>query len=402
MLKRALLGGLALSLLAAPALAAPDGWSTSWASAQMTPTGDNALPATDQSDVTVRQIIHISQGGSKLRIRVSNAMGSTPLRLRDVHVALGRLGSAAIDSDTDQAVHFGGNNEVLIPAFGDYISDPVDINVPDGASLAVSFYLPGPVAQQTGHPGSRTTTFIVHGDHSDEADLPNAEKRVNWFNLSGVDVRNDDATIVALGDSITDGHGVETDSDGRWTDVLAGRLKDKDIAVVNEGIGGNRLHLDGLGPSAISRFDRDVLSISGAKWVIVLEGVNDLGVATREASLPPEVHDALVGQIISDYQQLIYRAHAHGLKIYGATIMPFTGNDYYHPDALVEADRQKINSWIRHSGAFDSVIDFDAVVRDPKAPDHLLPALDSGDHLHPNMAGYKAMGDAIDTKLFTP
>lgn len=400
MLKRALLTGLALMALAAPAFAGEGGWSATWASSQMTPTGDNALPATDLSDITIRQIIHVSKGGSKIRIRVSNALGAFPLRIKDVHVALGKLGSDAVDTNTDRAVTFGGEDEVLVPSFGEYVSDPIDINVPDKASLAVTLYIPGPITQQTGHPGSRATTYIVHGDHTDDASLPDAEKRANWFNLSEVDVQNDGATVVALGDSITDGHAVVTDSDGRWTDALAARLTDQDISVINEGIGGNRLHLDGLGPNAVARFDRDVLGVSGAKWVIVFEGVNDLGTATRDAAIPPEAHDALVKQIISDYQQLIYRAHARGLKIFGATITPFVGNDYYHPGPEVEADRQKINSWIRTSGAFDGVIDFDALIRDPKAPDHILPAYDSGDHLHPGMAGYKAMGEAVDLSLF--
>lgn len=400
MLKRALLTGLALMALAAPAFAGDGGWSATWATSQMTPTNENALPATDLADITLRQIIHVSKGGAKIRIRVSNAMSAAPLRIKDVHVALGRLGSDATDASSDRSVTFGGEDEVLVPSFGEYVSDPIDINVPDGASLSVTMYIPGPIVQQTGHPGSRATTYIVHGDHTDEASLPGAEKRANWFNLGAVDVQNDSGVVVALGDSITDGHAVETDSDGRWTDALAARLTGQDISVVNEGIGGNRLHLDGLGPNAVARFDRDVLGISGAKWVIVFEGVNDLGTATRNATIPPEAHDALVRQIISDYQQLIYRAHARGLKIFGATITPFVGNDYYHPDAQTEADRQKINTWIRTSGAFDNVIDFDALIRDPKAPDHILPAYDSGDHLHPGMAGYKAMGEAVDLSLF--
>ena len=400
MLKRALLTSLGLLLLASPAFAGDAGWSATWASSQMTPTGDNALPAGDTSDVTIRQIVHVSGGGAKIRIRVSNAMSDAPLRIKDVHVALGKLGSDAVDADSDRAVTFGGEDEVLVPSFGEYVSDPISLNVPDGASLAVTFYIPGPISQQTGHPGSRATTYIVHGDHTGAPALPGAEKRANWFNLGAVDVQNDGATIVALGDSITDGHAVDTDSNGRWTDALAARLADRDISVVNEGIGGNRLHLDGLGPNAVARFDRDALGIGGAKWVIVFEGVNDLGTATRDASIPPEAHDALVNQIISDYQQLIYRAHARGLKIFGATITPFAGNDYYHPGPETEADRQKINAWIRTSGAFDGVIDFDALIRDPKAPDHILPAYDSGDHLHPWMAGYKAMGEAVDLELF--
>ncbi|MDI7774296.1 SGNH/GDSL hydrolase family protein [Asticcacaulis sp. EMRT-3] len=376
------------------------GWNATWASSQMVPTGENALSADNTSNITLRQVVHVSEGGPKIRIRVSNVMSSVPLEIKDVHVALGKLGSSAIDPATDSAVTFGGSTDVLVPASGEYISDPVDLNVADGASLAISLYIPGTITQQTGHPGSRATTYIMHGDHSDDADMKDAKTQANWFNLSGVDVDSGGSTIVALGDSITDGHAVENDSNGRWTDELAARLAGQNIAVINEGIGGNRLHLDGLGPNVIARLDRDVLGQAGAKWLIVFEGVNDLGTATRDAPIPPEAHTALVNQIIADYQQVIYRAHARGLKVYGATITPFTGNDYYHPDSQVEADRQAINSWIRTSGAFDAVIDFDALLRDPKAPDRLSAAYDSGDHLHPGMAGYKAMGDAIDLSLF--
>ncbi len=205
---------------------------------------------------------------------------------------------------------------------------------------------------------------------------------------------------MAFGDSITDGYGIKPNSDNRWPDFLAARLKDKPISVLNAGIGGNRLLLDGLGPNAQARFDRDVLSQNAVKYVLVLEGVNDLGMLTRDTPVSQDAHASLVAQIKTAYLQMIARAHSHGMKIYGGTITPFMGMDYYHADALNEVDRQAVNTWIRTSGAFDAVIDFDAALRDPARPDHLSPAYDSGDHLHPSSAGYKAMAEAVDLKLF--
>jgi len=209
---------------------------------------------------------------------------------------------------------------------------------------------------------------------------------------------------VALGDSITDGHGATTNGNDRWTDVLAARLqssaKTRNIGVSNQGIGGNHLLIDGLGPNALARFDRDVLAPAGVKWVIVFEGVNDLGGLARIHEVSQEDHAALVQRVIGAYRQIAERAHAHGLRVYGATITPYTGSGYYHPGPLSEADRQAVNRWIRAAGNFDAVIDFDAVVRDPAQPGQLLPAYDCGDHLHPSPAGYKAMGDAIPPTLF--
>ncbi len=210
---------------------------------------------------------------------------------------------------------------------------------------------------------------------------------------------------MALGDSITDGHAATTNGNDRWTDVLAARLqsekKTRNIGVSNQGIGGNHLLTDGLGPNVLARFDRDVLAQAGVRWLIVFEGVNDLGGLARTAEVPAEQHAALVARLIAAYQQIIERAHAHGLRVYGATVTPYTGSGYYHPGSLSEADRQAVNAWIRAAGHFDAVIDFDAVVRDPAHPEQLLPAFDCGDHLHPSPAGYKALGESIPLDLFS-
>jgi lysophospholipase L1-like esterase len=260
--------------------------------------------------------------------------------------------------------------------------------------------------QQTGHPGSRATSYLARGDVVAAADLLDATKVEHWYFLAGVDARSSmmAASVVALGDSITDGHGSTTNGDDRWTDVLAERLQaapaTRFVGVLNEGIGGNHLLIDGLGPNALARFDRDVLAQPGAHTLIVLEGVNDLGGLARGGDVAESEHHALVARILAAYQQIVMRAHAHGIQVAGATILPYTGSDYYHPTAASEADRVAVNEWIRAAGHFDAVIDFDKVMRDPAHPDRLLPAYDCGDHLHPSPAGYRAMGEAIPLGLF--
>jgi lysophospholipase L1-like esterase len=228
----------------------------------------------------------------------------------------------------------------------------------------------------------------------------------HWFQISEIDVQTTGyaGTIVVLGDSITDGHGATTNGNDRWTDVLATRLQaspqTRNIGVSNQGIGGNHLLTDGLGPNALSRFDRDVLAPAGVRWLIVFEGVNDLGELARTAEVPPADHAALVERVLAAYRQLIERAHTHNLRVFGATITPYAGSDYYHPSPTSEADRQAVNQWIR--GHFDAVLDFDAIVRDHAHPDQLRAAFDSGDHLHPSPAGYKAMAESISLTEFQP
>jgi lysophospholipase L1-like esterase len=260
--------------------------------------------------------------------------------------------------------------------------------------------------QQTGHPGSRQTTYFAHGDLTGAADMSLANKVEHWYMLSGVDVQASPGAyaIVALGDSITDGHGATTNGNDRWTDVLARRLQSapttRNGSILNQGIGGNHLLTDGLGPNALARFDRDVLAQAGVRYLIVLEGINDLGGVGRIEGATEDTHHQLVRNMIGAYGQIITRAHAHGIKVYGATVMPDGGSDYYHPDAASEADREAVNQWIRTPGNFDAVIDFDRSLKDPQQPDHLLPSFDSGDRLHPSAAGYKAMGDSIPLRLF--
>jgi lysophospholipase L1-like esterase len=238
------------------------------------------------------------------------------------------------------------------------------------------------------------------------ANMPDAKTVEHWYQIAGVDVVGaENATaVVTLGDSITDGHGATTNGNDRWPDVLAARMQaDKSMrrmGVLNHGIGGNRLLLDGLGPNALARFDRDVVAQTAVKYVIVLEGVNDLGTLTRDHDASDEAHKALVQRIEGAYAQMIVRAHSRGIRVIGTTILPYGGSKYYHPGAQSEADRVAINAWIRDPGHFDDVVDFDQVIRDPAHPNTILPAYDSGDGLHPSPAGYKAMGDAIPLAMF--
>ena len=387
---------------------AQDRWVGAWAASQQIPEPRNAAPTDDLQDATVRQIVRLTAGGPKIRVRLSNAFGTAPLRFSAVHVARPvALGTARIDPATDRVVTFSGQGEITVPAGADYVSDPVDLPVTALSSLAISFHLPEAPQQQTSHPGSRTTSYFVRGDRTGAADLQDAKKFVHWYQLSGVDVPATprSAAIVTFGDSITDGSGTGPDRNDRWPDVLADRLQaqaaTRHLSVLNHGIGGNRVLLDGLGPNALARFDRDVLAQTGVRYVIFLEGVNDLGTSTRDGPLSPERHAALVRNITGAYAQMVAKARARGIKAIGVTILPFAGTPVYEPTAVNEADRQAINAWIRTPGNFDAVIDFDALMRDPARPDRLAPAYDSGDALHPSLAGYRAMAEAVPLSLFT-
>jgi lysophospholipase L1-like esterase len=381
-------------------------WVGSWAASQQVPETQNLVDAELLRDATLRQIVHLTVGGSQLRVRVSNAFGTQPLHLTGVRVARPvSAASAAIDAASDTAVTFSGARDVTVPAGAEYLSDAVAFPVAALSNLAISIHFDQPPTGETGHPGSRATSYLVHGDMVSATSLPDATTVEHWYQVSGVDVTSPTqaSSVVILGDSITDGHGATTNGNDRWTDVLAARMQgDKStrtIGVLNEGTGGNRLLMDGLGPNALARFDRDVLAQTGVRAVIVLEGVNDLGTLTREHDVSPEEHAALVGRIEAAYAQMIERAHAHGVRAIGATVLPYVGSTLYHPAAENEADRQAINGWIREAGHFDAVVDFDKVMRDPQHPDRMLPAYDSGDHLHPGPAGYKAMGEAVPLAL---
>jgi lysophospholipase L1-like esterase len=341
-------------------------------------------------------------------MRLSNRFGVTPLCIASVHIARSAdPATARIGADTDAALTFSGAPKITIPAGADYVSDPIAFPVPAQADIAITLHMEEQPSHQTGQPGSRATSYVVPGDHVGDADLSEPLKLDHWYFIAGIDVSSSPkaSAIVALGDSITDGHGATTNGNDRWPDDLAKRLSTNlathDVAVLNLGIGGNRVLLDGLGPNALARFNNDVIAQPGAEYVIVLEGVNDIGALAREHDVPRADHDAIVMQIESAYRQMVTVGHGHGIEVIGATVLPFAGSDYYHPGTATEADRQAINTWIRAKGNFDAVIDFDEVTRDSQNPSHLLAAYDSGDHLHPSPAGYAAMAEAIPIALFS-
>jgi lysophospholipase L1-like esterase len=397
----------------APAQAAPFQyiWVATWGTSQQIPEPQNALPTDDLRDATIRQIFHLSLGGQTLRVHLSNAFGTEALHFTSVRIARPVATDSAaspgvINPTTDKALTFAGKSDATVPPGAELLSDPVEFPAAALSDVVVTFHFDVPPAQQTGHPGSRATSYFVHGDFVAAPNLPEAKHVDHWYQVSEIDVLASPgaAAVVVLGDSITDGHGATTNGNDRWTDVLAARLQTssytRNIGVSNQGIGGNHLLTDGLGPNALARFDRDVLGPSGVRWVILFEGVNDLGGLARTAEVSPAEHATQVQRVLAAYQQIIQRTHAHGLRVIGATITPYVGSDYYHPGPLSEADRQSVNQWIRSPGHFDAVLDFDSVVRDPQHPDRLMPTYDCGDHLHPSPAGYKAMGESIPLSLF--
>jgi len=396
---------LALPVTAAQRPVEDAEWVGSWASAQQPlDLSDTAIPPNET--VTVRQFVRLSGGGRRLRLRFSNTFGAAPLTLDGAEVALpGKDGGATIDRQSSRAVRFGGASSVTIPVGADSWSDPISSPVTRLASLAVTIRVSGMASLATGHIASHATSYLLPGDHLSDAGMAGAVPVEHWFALSGVAVDGISGwgTVVAFGDSITDGSHSTTNGNDRWPDRLAERLQhcaDGPVSsVLNLGIGGNRVLLDGVGPNALARFDRDVLAQPNVRVLVLLEGVNDLGTLTRNGPVSPATHAMLVSRLTQAYEQMILRAHQHGIRVIGATILPFAGALSYHPDASNEADRQTLNRWIRERGHFDGVADFDQAVRDRSQPDRLLRAFDSGDHLHPSAAGYRAMGDAFPCAL---
>ena len=379
-------------------------WVATWsASPEARWDGDFALPLNlpfHLWDQTIRQVVHISLGGKQTRIVLSNAYGDAPLVIGAVHIALAGNGGA-IATGSDHALTFAGQPTVSIPPGAFAVSDPVAWTIDASSDLAVSLYLPEPTPPATFHWDARQTAYVGAGNQVADTALKTDATMTTRVFLSAVVVDADARAeaVATLGDSITDGAGASMDRNTRWPDFLAQRLRQRDVAVVNAGISGARLLRNKMGENALARFGRDVLDQPGVSAVIVLIGINDISwldtpLGPRDATPPPE-------QLIAGYRQLIAQAHLHNVRIVGATLTPFEGalidspmKHYYSADK--ERVRQAVNRWIRDSGEFDAVADFDAALRDPQHPQRLLPAYDSGDHLHPSDAGSKAMADAID------
>ena len=348
---------------------------------------------------TLREIVHTSLGGDRVRVTLSNAFGTLPLEVGAAHVAL-RDKDAAIKASSDRPLTFGGSAATMIAAGAVVVSDPVSLTVPAASDLAIDIYLPGDTAATmsplTTHQGAlQVNYFSSEGNHAGEVLFADAATTNQWFFLARVEVAASDSAgaIVAFGDSITDGTRSTPNTNNRWPDELARRLVAAKIplAVLNEGIAGNRVLCDGAGVSALARFDRDVLVQPGVKYVIVLESINDIGIGRGNAV--PSAND-----LIAAHRQLIERAHAKGLKIFGATLTPFDGAAYFTQEG--EAKRQAVNAFIRTGKAYDGVVDFDAAVRDPMAPSKIQMKYNPGDNLHMNDAGYQAMANTVNLALF--
>jgi lysophospholipase L1-like esterase len=407
-----------MALGPAPARAQSGGmhWVATWATAQQAPgfgfggRGRGArggqAPATPPApppstlvDQTARMILRTTIGGKRIRVEFSNAFGTTPVEFGAVHVAL-RAKDSSIVPGTDRALMFDGRPTGRLLPGATLLSDPVDLNVPKLSDLAVSVYVPGDSGRASGHSQALHTTYISKGDTTDAADMPDPKTTVAWYWISSVDVLApaDAGAIVAFGDSITDGTTSTVNADRSWPSLLADRLEankaTSDISVLNLGIAGNQVLADGAGISALARFDRDVLAQPGVKWLMILEGINDMNIAGRGGANGASTLTA--DDLIAGMKQMMDRAHAHGIKVIGCTLTP-----YGNATEKVEAMRQALNKFIRTPGSFDAMVDFDKVIQDPAAPMQFKPGYNNTDKLHPNDAGYKAMADSIDLSIFT-
>ncbi|GAB3144763.1 SGNH/GDSL hydrolase family protein [Amycolatopsis stemonae] len=374
-------------------------WVATWTAMPQLTEPSNLPPApftgTDRvlDNASLRQTAHVSVGGPRIRLRFSNAFGGSPLPISAVTVARpvdGRAGVAAVVPGSVLPVTFHGKPSTTVPMGAQVVSDPLPFPVRAFENITVTTYLAHGQSTLaiTSHPGSRTTTHLIAGDRVAALDLPGATPVDHWYFLSGIEVLSPASAVAVLGDSLSDGRGSTTNGNDRWPDVLASRLSS---AVVNEAAGGNRVLQDGLGPNVLARLDRDLLAPSGVSRAILFEGINDIGTATPAAAA------STAADLIDAYDQILTRAHAAGIQVYGATLTPFGGNAGYDAPER-EAARTTVNAWIR--GHFDAVLDFDRVVRDPASPTRLSPSFDVGDHLHLTPAGYRALAESIPAHLF--
>jgi lysophospholipase L1-like esterase len=400
---------VALSLISlapspAGAQAQTTSWISSWTASPQAPRG--VVPASF-SNRTIRQIVHLSIGGNKIRLRLSNEFGTRPVLIGAASVAMAGKGSD-IASGSLRPLTFGGSKSIIVPPGAPALSDPVELSVAPLSEVAVSLYLPDTTDLGTVHQTGLQTAYVsAAGDFTASSEFPIADRFANRFFLAGVMVEPVSAAraIVTFGDSITDGTNSSVNTNSRWPDVLARRLKEAGVsaAVLNQGIAGNRVLSDVAGASALARFERDVLSQPGVSHVVIFLGINDIGFPGT--AIEPRGIVRTAEEIIAGYKQLIELAHLHSIRVIGSPLTPFENafagapnQGYFTPDK--DAKRHAVNNWIRTSGAFDGVIDFERVIADPTHPSAIASAYDSGDHLHPNDAGYKAMGESIDLKLF--
>jgi lysophospholipase L1-like esterase len=354
-------------------------------------------PEPGLADNTLRQALRVSIGGSRLRVRWSNEYGRTPMVIHEARLARS-TGGGTIDPATERGLTFDGRPEVTIAPGQGAVSDPLDFELEAMADLALTVAFGDVPDALTGHPGSRTTSWIDTGNAVSAESTAAGVPTDHWYAMTGIDViAAGSAAVAILGNSITDGRGSTTNGNDRWPDMLSRRLRadpaTRHVAVLNLGTGGNCVLRACLGPAGVDRYARDILNQAGVRWVIVLEGVNDIGGAQGAAA-----SDSVAGGLIAAYEQMVEQAHARGLRIYGATILPFGGS--FYDGSEHEAARARVNAWIRTGGAFDAVVDLDAALRDPADPTRLRPDADTGDHLHPNAEGHRLMGEAVSLTLF--
>ncbi len=369
-------------------------WVGTWSTAlQLVETGNNP-PNPGLSNNTLRQIVHVSIGGDSLRVRFSNEFSKSPVTMKSVHIAVS-TGNGTIDTTTDKVLYFNGNPEITMEPDSAVLSDPFQFSLEPLSDAALTIYFGDTSPDITGHPGSRTTSYILNGNEAGKANFSGAVTTDHWYIINIIDVKASDSTysVAILGNSITDGRGSGTNKQNRWPDELSRRLQEnpgtQHVSVLNEGIGGNCVLGNCLGPSAVSRFNRDVIEQSGIKWVIILEGINDIGYGAPGTG----------NNLINAFTQMIQTAHAKGIFVYGATLLPMKGSSYY--TVQHETEREIVNKWIRTSNLLDGVIDMDKALRNPADTLSLLPIYDSGDHLHPSESGHHMMGEAVDLNLFT-
>lgn len=373
-------------------------WVGTWSTAPQLVEPNNNPPSPGLSNNTLRQIVRVSIGGDTLRMRFSNEFSNSPVKLNSVHIAIS-IGNGAIDTTTSKKILFNGMEEITLEAGTAVTSDPFQFALEPLTDVAITIYFGNTSPDVTGHPGSRTTSYILTGNKVTKEDFSGAVKTDHWYVINTIEVLAPATAnaVAILGNSITDGRGSGTNKQNRWPDELAHRLnannKTREVAVLNEGIGGNCVLRACLGPSALNRFERDVLNQNGVKWVIIFEGINDIGGASGSQGCAKVAQD-----LIAAYEQMIDMAHAKDMLVYGATLLPFAGSFYDSPDR--QNAWRTVNDWIRNSGRFDAVIDLAKAICDPADTLKLLPSADTGDHLHPNETGHRMMAEAVDLTLF--
>jgi len=388
---------LCLALISYSFLADQSPWVATWSSAQMNVKAADLPPAPGLTNNTLRQIVRVSIGGKTLRVKFSNEFSPSAVTMKSVQIAVSNGGSA-INVSTNKELKFNGNPEVTMVAGTTVTSDPISFKLAPSMQIAITIYFGQTSVTLTGHPGSRTTSYLLAGNTAANVDFTGAAVIDRWYFINTIDVQAPSTAgcVAVLGNSITDGRGTTTNMQNRWTDILSERLlanrETKNVGVLNLGIGGNSVVAGGLGQPGALRYERDILNQSGVRWAIVFEGVNDIGSIRNSAAAVRTTNN-----LIAAYKVMIEKAHNKNIRIYGATIPAFKGNSYYNQYS--DSSRNAVNEWIRHSGYYDGVIDFCKTMANPQDTTGIIASFQN-DHLHPTAEGYKMMGESIDLNLF--